>query len=95
MSESLKCFGCSGSRFKVWNCASFAWIAGSQCSTDAGGMPQSGTPGIGDGLRRSRIVDNSDRSPDLSSEGVEEVDASAGVAVDDVNSASSTDLERG
>ena len=70
-------------------------IAGSQGSAVAGGIPQSGTPGIGGGLRSSRIFDNSDRSPELSSEGVEEVDASAGVAADDVGSASSSDLERG
>lgn len=67
-------------------------MAGSQGSADAGGMPQSGTPGIGGGLRRSRIFDNSDRSPNLSSEEVEDVDASACVAGDD---ASSADLERG
>ena len=59
-------------------------------------MPQSGKPGIGGGLRRSRIFDNSDRSPDVSSEEVEEeVDASACVAGDDVGPASSIDLERG
>ena len=70
-------------------------IAGSQGSAVAGGIPQSGTPGICGGLRRSRIFDNSDGSPDLSSEGEDEVDASAGVTVDDVSSTSSTDLERG
>jgi hypothetical protein len=70
-------------------------IAGSQGSAVAGGIPQSGTLGIGGGLRRSRIWDNSDGSPDLSSEGVGDVDASACVAADDDGSTSSTDLERG
>ncbi len=70
-------------------------MAGSQGSADAGGIPQSFKPEIDGGLRSSRIFDNSDRSPDLSSEGVEEVDASACVGVDDVGSASSADLERG
>jgi len=85
----------SGTLIKIEVIQTNTSIAGSQGSADAGGIPQSGTSGIGGGLRRSRIFDNSDRSLDLSSEGVEEVDASACVAVDDVGSVSSADLERG
>ncbi len=43
-------------------------IASSQGSADARGIPQSCIPGIGGGLRRLRIFNNSDRSPNLSSE---------------------------
>lgn len=52
--ESLKCLGLSGSRFKAWNCASFASIAGSHDAVGSGGIPQSAKPGIGGGFKRSR-----------------------------------------
>jgi hypothetical protein len=72
-------------------------IAGSHGSVDAAGIPQSTTPGMGDGRRSSRIFVSSfeDRSLDRSSETVEELDASACVAGGDGVSVSSANLERG
>ena len=72
-------------------------IAGSQCPEDAAGIPQSTTPGIGGGRRRSRIFVSSfeDGSLDLSSDGVEEVEASACVVDDDIGSVSSAILVLG
>jgi hypothetical protein len=76
--------------------ASSTSIAGSQGSVDAAGIPQSGTPGMGGGRRRSRIFVSSfeDISLDLSSDDVEELDGSAGVVDDDGGSASSVNLDR-
>ena len=64
---------------------------------EAVGIPQSTTPGIGGGRRRSRIFASSfeDGSPDPSSDGVEEVEASACVVDDDGGSVSSAILVRG
>jgi hypothetical protein len=72
-------------------------MAGSQGSVATAGIPQSRTPGIGGGLRRSRIFTSSfeDGSLDLSSDEVEELDVSASVADDDGGSASSANLDRG
>lgn len=72
-------------------------IAGSQGSVDAAGIPQSRTPGMGGGRRRSRIFVSSfeDSSLDLSSDVVEELDGSACEVDDDGGSASSVNLDRG
>ena len=71
-------------------------IAGSQGSVDAAGIPQSRTPGMEGGRRRSRIFISSfeDGSLDLSSDDVEELDGSACVLDDDGGSASSVNLDR-
>ena len=63
---------------------------------DAAGIPQSTTPGMGGGRRKSRIFVSSfeDRSLDRSSEEVEELDASACAAGGDGVSVSSANLER-
>jgi len=73
-------------------------IAGSQGSVDAAGIPQSRTPGMDGGRRRSRIFVSSfeDSSLDLSSDVVEELDGSAcGLVDDDGGSTSSVNLDRG
>lgn len=55
ISESLKCFGLSGSCLSVEKCASLILIAGSHGAVEGPGIPQSISPGIGGGLRRVRI----------------------------------------
>jgi hypothetical protein len=63
---------------------------------DAAGIPQSTTPGIGGGRRRSRILISSfeDGSLIWSSERVEELDVSVCAVDGDGASVSSTNLER-
>jgi hypothetical protein len=64
---------------------------------DGGGIPQSVTPGMVGGRRRSRIFVSSfeDISLDLSSDVVEQFDGSTDVADDDGRSASSVNLDLG